>query len=90
MYASPEEVKQGIIRVSEYAEAAREVRAAVDRWDGVSAIVNLIHEGYELRGATDSDVVELSRLLRGADKFIVKVCAEGLPFEYVISALCTY
>jgi len=89
-YASPKEVKQGILRVPEYAEAAREVRVAVERWDGTSAIVNLMREGYEFRSATDSDVAELSKLLQGADKFVIKICIEGLPFKYVISALSTY
>lgn len=89
-YVSHEEVERGILRVSEYAEKTREIRAAMERWDGMSAMVNLVHEGYELRGATDSDTAELSRLLRDANKFIVKVCVEGLPFRYVISTLCTY
>ena len=89
VYASPEEVKQGVLRVSEYAEAAREVRVAVERWDGTSAIVNLVHEGYQFRGATGSDAAELSRLLQGAAKFLFKICVEGLPFKYVISALRT-
>jgi len=89
-HASPKEVKRGILHVSEYAEAAREVRAAVERWDGTSAIVNLVHEGHEFRGATDNDATELSRLLQNANKFIVKVCIEELPFNHVISTLRIY
>lgn len=90
-YASPKEVEQGIIlHVPERAKKATRIRVAIERWDGTSAVVNLMHEGYEFRGATDTDATELSRLLQNANKFIVKVCIEELPFNYVISALRTY
>jgi len=89
-YASPEEIKQGVLRVSVYAKKARKIRVAIECWDSTSVIVNLVHEDSKFYSVTDSDTAELSKFLQGADKLLIKVCTEKLPFRYIISALRTY
>jgi len=86
-HISPEDREQGIIRGVPYIDRQEEVKVTLDYWDGKTVTITMLHEGAELRTATESDKEELRKFLSSGKSFIVKTCIEKLPFKYIISAL---
>lgn len=79
--------EKGYFNTCIYTDRRREGKAVIERLNGKTTTINLIHEYYEFYWASDSDKEKLLEYLRDARKAVIKVCFEDVPFKFIISVL---